>query len=248
VVKVDDMLVDEVMRALKACQVFLFYPFYWVAYGQITATLTSQSATLITGGVPPDVINNLDPFALIIFIPICDYFLYPALERAGYAFTPLKRIFAGFMLGSLAMIWAAVLQYYIYKTSPCGHYANGPTCEPAPLNVWIQTGSYVLIAFSEIFASITGLEYAFTKAPKSMKSLVMGAFLFMSALGSAIQEGMNPLTADPLLVWNYAASAIICGVAGIAFWICFRHLDSQEDELNEIGARGDAQVGDRKQE
>ena len=48
--------------------------------------------------------------------------------------------------------------------------------------------SYVLVAFSEIFASITGLEYAFTKAPKNMKSLVMAVFLFASAISSAIGE------------------------------------------------------------
>lgn len=47
---------------------------------------------------------------------------------------------------------------------------------------------YVLIAFSEIFASITGLEYAFTKAPKNMRSLVMSVFLFTSALSSALGE------------------------------------------------------------
>jgi POT family proton-dependent oligopeptide transporter len=79
------------------------------------------------------------------------------------------------------------LQHYIYKTSPCGY--NAATCEEtSPLNVWIQTGSYVLIAFSEIFASITGLEYAFTKAPKNMRSLVMGVFLFTSGLSAALGE------------------------------------------------------------
>ena len=41
------------------------------------------------------------------------------------------------------------------------------------LSVWVQTPSFVLVAVSEILASITGLEYAFTKAPKSMRSLVM---------------------------------------------------------------------------
>ena len=47
---------------------------------------------------------------------------------------------------------------------------------------------YILIAISEIFASITGLEYAFTKAPKNMRSLVMSAFFFMSAISSALGE------------------------------------------------------------
>ena len=79
------------------------------------------------------------------------------------------------------------MQHYIYKTNSCGYQAG--TCEEtSTLNVWIQTGSYILIAFSEIFASITGLEYAFTKAPRNMRSLVMSAFLFTNAISSAIGE------------------------------------------------------------
>ena len=70
---------------------------------------------MVTNGVPNDVINNLDPLALIIFIPIFDLFLYPGLRRIGINFTPIKRITAGFLTGSASMIWAAVLQHYIYK-------------------------------------------------------------------------------------------------------------------------------------
>jgi len=40
------------------------------------------------------------------------------------------------------MVWAAVVQHYIYKTSPCGVHANDCTgTNTSPLNVWIQTGS-----------------------------------------------------------------------------------------------------------
>jgi len=48
--------------------------------------------------------------------------------------------------------------------------------------------SYVLIAFSEILTSITGLEYAFTKAPRNMRSLVMSALLFTGSLSAAVGE------------------------------------------------------------
>ncbi|KAG8985355.1 hypothetical protein FRB94_010955 [Tulasnella sp. JGI-2019a] len=231
----DDQFVDEVQRALKACQVFLFFPLYWISYNQLNNNLTSQAATMTTNGVPNDVINNLDPLFLIIGIPICDYIVYPALRRAGFNFSPIKRIFAGFLTAALSMIWATVIQIYIYRTSECGHYANDPTCAPTSLNVWTQSGSYVLLALSEIFASISGLEFAFMMAPKRMRSMVMAIFLFMSAIASAIGEAFNPLAADPLLVWNYASAAIISGVAGIAFWFCFRDLDAQQDEMNEIG-------------
>ena len=155
--------------------------------------LTSQAATLDTHGLPNDVLGNLNPLSLVIFIPICDLLIYPALLRAGYRFTPIKKITAGFFTASSAMIWSAVVQYYIYKTNPCGKSAA--TCVDAddnvltsPMTVWVQTGSYVLIALSEIFASITGLEYAFTKAPKNMRSLVMSVFLFTSAISYALGQ------------------------------------------------------------
>lgn len=190
-----------------------------------------------THGLPNDVIGNLDPFALIILIPIFDRVIYPALSRAGIRFTPIKRMTMGFFMGTAAMIWAAVVQHYIYKTNPCGYQAS--TCRDAqknvlvsPLNVWIQTGSYVLIAVSEIMASITGLEYAFTKAPRNMRSLVMAAYLFATAISDAIGEAFVSLSADPLLVWNYGSMAVLAAVAGVGFWFSFRELDAQEDELN----------------
>jgi len=42
------------------------------------------------------------------------------------------------------------------------------------------------------------------------------------------------LSLDPLLVWNYAVSAILAGVGGILFWIVVRKLDKEEDTLNNL--------------
>lgn len=233
----DDRWVDEVRRGFAACAVFAWYPLYWLTYGQLTNNLTVQAGTMVLNGLPNDVVNNLDPFALIIFIPICDAFVYPALRKWGIRFTPIRKIAAGFFTGTAAMIWAAVLQYYIYQTSPCGYNANScvfadGTTNPAPINVWAQTGAYVLVAFSEIFASITSLEYAFSKAPRNMRSLVQAVALFTNAISSAIAEALNPLSADPLLVWNYGASGVLSFVGGLLFIYQFRGLDKEEDELN----------------
>ncbi|GAA5916437.1 hypothetical protein JCM6882_001562, partial [Rhodosporidiobolus microsporus] len=116
---------------------------------------------------------------------------------------------------------------------------SAATCEEEPfvpsLNVWIQTPSYVLIALSEIFASVTSLEYAYTKAPKSMRSMVMGVNLFTTALAAAIGEAFLPISADPLLTWNYGVMAVLSFVGGIGFWFNFRNLDKAEREINEIG-------------
>lgn len=52
------------------------------------------------------------------------------------------------------MIYASVLQHYIY-ISP-----------EKSIHVWIQAPAYIFVAFSEAFIIITGLELAFTHAPK----------------------------------------------------------------------------------
>jgi len=230
----DDAWVDQVRRGLKACTVFLWYPIYWLAYNQILNNLTSQAATMDLKGIPNDILNNLNPLTLVIFIPIFDLWLYPALRRWKINFSPLKRIAGGFFMGAVAMIWSTVTQYYIYKMSPCGSQANDciDTNQPAPINVWVQTGAYCFIAFSEIFASITGLEYAFTKAPKNMRSLVMAIFLFMSAVSSALGQALVTLAEDPLLIWNYGIVAVLATLGGLGFWFTHRKLDAQEDELN----------------
>ncbi|KAK6535698.1 hypothetical protein TWF694_002148 [Orbilia ellipsospora] len=230
----DDHWVDEVRRGFHACSVFVWIPLWWLCYNQINNNLVSQAAVMKLNGLPNDIVNNLDPLALIILIPICDVFIYPALRKAKINFTPIKKITMGFFTGALAMIWACIIQYYIYKHSECGKYAAGKGCAPTDINVWAQTGSYVLIALSEIFASITGLEYAFTKAPKNMRSLVMSVFLFTNAISAAIGEAFVSLSEDPLLVWNYGSVAIIAAAGGVLFWLQFRGLDAQEHELNQL--------------
>ncbi|KAF5310113.1 hypothetical protein D9619_010186 [Psilocybe cf. subviscida] len=227
----DDQWVDEVKRGVKACSVFAWYPIYWLTYNQLNNNLISQAAEMSTHGLPNDILSNMDPITIVILIPVFDMLLYPALRRMGIRFSALKKITAGFMMGAAGMVWAAVVQHYIYKTSPCGNLAA--KCQPpnvSPLNVWIQVGAYILIAISEIFASITGLEYAFTKAPKNMRSLVMSLYLFMSAISSAIGEAF----VYPLLVWNYGVMGILAFVVGWIFWWSTKDLDAQEDELNNL--------------
>ncbi|BCS21429.1 putative MFS peptide transporter [Aspergillus puulaauensis] len=231
----DDEWVDEVARGLKACRVFLWYPLYWLAYNQMLNNLTSQAATMKLGGVPNDIINNFNPLALIIFIPIFDRLLYPFLRRIGINFTPLKRITAGFFVAGSGMIVATVTQHYIYKLGECGDQPND--CLPeihAPISVWVQALTYILGGISEILASVTSLEYAYTKAPKNMRSLVQAVSLFMNAISSAIGQALVGLSDDPLLVWNYTLVAILAFIGGIGFWASNYKLDRQEDELNTL--------------
>jgi POT family proton-dependent oligopeptide transporter len=234
----DDAWVDEVRRGVKACTVFLYMPLYWLAYGQMTSNLTSQAATMELNGVPNDIIQNLNPISIVIMIPIMDFLVYPTLRKYKINFTPIKRMTTGFALAALSMVASTVTQHYIYKLSVCGSHASGnlpgtdEVCPTAPINVWVQTLPYVLIGLSEIFTNITSLEYAFTKAPANMRSLVMSINLLQNAFSSAISQGFVGLSADPLLVWNYGVVSVLAAIGGVAFWFSFRHLDKEEDKLN----------------
>lgn len=145
---------------------------------------------------------------IIIFIPIMDRLLYPTLHKFGIPFRPITRITMGFVFAALSMAYAAMIQHLIYRAEPC--FEAPLKCpaahetEPNHVHVAMQTPAYVLIALSEIFASITGLEYAFTKAPPSMKSFVMAVFLLQTAFGSAFGIALAPTATHPKLVWMYS--------------------------------------------
>lgn len=187
---------------------------------------------------------------MLMNLIVMDSVVYPFLRKRGIRFTPLKKICAGFIIASFSMVWASVLQYYVYKTS--GYYED-PTQKTykSPINVWAVTGVYILIAISEIFASVTTLEYAFTKAPKNMRSLVMAVQLFTTAFSAALAQAFTPLTLDPLVVWNYGTVAIISFITGVLFWFAYRKMDKEEEQLNmlptgQLGNANQAQDVERR--
>jgi len=180
-------------------------------------------------GTPNDLLQNLDPIALIIFIPLLDCTLrnstpthwpdvnrfivciYPLLRKWKIQFRPVARITTGFIMCALAMVYAAVLQHYIYIS------------EPNSIHVWIQAPAYILVAFSEAFVIVTGLEIAFTKAPESLRSFVSALFWLTIGIAAAICISLTPVTKDPEILWMYASLAIVTFVAGGTFYACFRN-------------------------
>ncbi|KAI5289480.1 hypothetical protein KEM55_008808, partial [Ascosphaera atra] len=99
----DDHFVDEVKRALVACQVFAIYPVYWVVYGQFSSNFVTQAGQMDGHGVPNDLMQNFDPIAIIVFIPIMEKIFYPALLKMRIRVRPITRISFGFIVASLAM-------------------------------------------------------------------------------------------------------------------------------------------------
>ena len=237
----DDQFVGEVSRTFKACKVFCWFPFFWLCYSQIDGNLGTVAAGMTLNGTPNDLIQNLNPIAIVVLIPIFDNFIYPGLRKLGINFTPIKRIYTGFLVAALAMLYAAILQKFIYEKSPC--HKNRPSeCEtadgfpnPAPINVWVVSGPYILVGVAEIFASITSLEYAFTKAPKQMKSFVMAFSQFQTALSAALNFALVSINTEDKFTWLFGSFAVTAVIIGTLFYLTFLKLDRAEAALNIIG-------------
>lgn len=180
-------------------------------------------------GLPNDILPNIDPITIIIVIPFMDRFIYPFIRsRLRFALSPITRITWGFVVAALAMAYAAVLQHQIYVSSPC--YRTPLNCSTSSMDThtyyssdihvaW-QAPAYILIAVSEILASITGLELAYAKAPENMKSFIMSLFLLTSAGGSALGIFIAPSAKDPHMAWLYTGLACAAaGAGGIFYWI-----------------------------
>ncbi|KAG8530884.1 uncharacterized protein KY384_004241 [Bacidia gigantensis] len=212
----NETFVDELRRALVACRVFLFYPIFWVIYNQMSSNFVAQAAQMQLHGMPNDEMQNIDPVVIIIFIPIMDKIVYPFLRKRGFPMYPVTRITWGFILTGVSMAFAAGIQHQIYIRAP-GY--NMPTENgPNDIHVAVQTPGYLIIGLAEIFASITGLEYAFTKAPANMKSFIMSMFLFTNAFGSVLGIGVSAVAEDPKYVWFYTGLCVADIIATALFW------------------------------
>ncbi|KAI5301955.1 hypothetical protein KEM56_001189 [Ascosphaera pollenicola] len=236
----DDHFVDEVKRALVGCQVFAIYPIYWVVYGQFSSNFVTQASQMQGHGIPNDLMQNFDPIAVIVFIPVMEKIFYPALLKMKIQVRPITRISFGFIVASVAMAYAAIVQHLIYANGPCYESPNACIIDgeeytgPNNVHIGIQTPAYVFIGISEIFASVTGLEYAYTKAPASMKSFVQSMYLLTNAFGSAIAEALTPAAYDPAIMWMFVGLSVASFIGGIVVYAVFSRLNKKEDALNAL--------------
>jgi len=233
-------------------RIFLFYPIANINDGGLGAAANLQSAALVSNGVPNDVLDNLNPLAIILFIPFLNHIFYPFLRARRIHFGPIARITTGFMFSAIGSIGYAAIQASIYKQSPCGNMAS--TCEDAdgnalvaPISLWVYAVPTVVTALSECFMNITAFGLAYSRSPKNMKGLVMALNLFTTAISSAISLATASVIQDPYLTWAFAGPSIVGFVMAVIFWFTFKHLNNEEFVINTEAVEPDAEsVNDGK--
>jgi len=179
--KFDHQKVEDVKTVYNVLAVFAFIPIFWALWDQNLSEWVLQATKMdrhILGiNLLPEQIQTVNPFFLLVFIPIFNYWLYPFLDKRGIKTTPLRRIGAGLVLLALSFVVIALLQSRID--------AGG---QPS---IWWQILAYAILAAAEVLVSITGLEYAYTQASKSMKSTMIAIWLLTTALGNLFTALVN---------------------------------------------------------
>lgn len=168
-----------------------------------------------------------------------NHIVYPLLRKYNIRWGGISRITFGFAVCTIGSLGYPILQYYVYKSSPCGW--NATTCAdimPVGENT-LSTVSYslysipvIVTAISEIFINVTCYGIAYSRSPKNMKGLVASINLFMTAISAAIGLATAPAIQDPYLIWAFAGPTICGAVLTVIFYFTFRHLDKEEFVIN----------------
>jgi POT family proton-dependent oligopeptide transporter len=96
-----------------------------------------------------------------------------------------------------------------------------------PMNIAWQMVSYLLITAGEVMLSVTGLEFAFSQAPASMKSTITSFWLMTVAIGNFLVAAVTDLNDKVVKAKGasqfYFYAGLTFVVALIFIWLATRY-------------------------
>lgn len=175
-----DEAVEGVRAVLRILIVFALVTPFWSLFDQKASTWIIQGNTMTMPHEQwwwpswlvkaPAQMQALNPLLVLLIIPFNNLVLYPALRRVGIEVTSLRRMGAGIAFSGLAWIAAGAIQLYIDGGDP--------------VSIAWQIAPYALLTLGEVLVSATGLEFAYSQAPPSMKGVIMSFWLLSVSYGN----------------------------------------------------------------
>jgi solute carrier family 15 (peptide/histidine transporter), member 3/4 len=133
-------------------------------------------------------------------IPVLDTFVYPFIRRnyqqSGRYFAENTRLVFGMSLSALGVIVAGIIETQRLSLLNNGgnifiQIIDNTTYVAADMLIAWQIPQYTLVGMSEVFCTVSILYFAYSSAPKSMQSIIMGLFFFFSGSFANINLNLN---------------------------------------------------------
>jgi POT family proton-dependent oligopeptide transporter len=213
--KFGDEIAEGPMAVIKVAIVFSMVTIFWSLFDQHGTTWVNQANHMhlpllpgwlggdgIDDRILPSQIAALNPAMVMLVIPFLSFVAYPALEKMGVSITPLRKMSFGMFVAALAFVSVALIQ---------GHIDSSPS---KSVHVMWQIIPYIIMTTSEVLVSATGLEFAYTQAPRAMKSTMMGFWLLTVSFGNKLTAVLAGLKDMPLqkLFWICTALMIVAAL------------------------------------
>lgn len=204
---------DGPRAVLRIIRTFFLVSVFWALFDQhgsswvLQANKMDRVMTLPFFGeieILASQVSAANPAMVMILIPLTAWGMYPAIEKLGYKMTPLRRMTIGMMVASLSFVVVAIIEQQLVAGNI--------------VNIGWQLVAYLLITLAEVMVSITGLEFAYTQAPRAMKSTVMGFWLMTVTLGNLLVAALAGLQDLPMVDFFWTFAALMAG-AGVIFGI-----------------------------
>jgi len=163
--------VDGVAAVLRVLIVFALVTPFWSLFDQKASTWVLQANDMARPDwLQPAQMQALNPILVMLLIPFNNLVLFPFLRRRGYEPTALRRMGFGIAFSGVAWIAAGAIQLAIDGGEP--------------VSIAWQILPYVLLTFGEVLVSATGLEFAYSQAPASMKGVMMAFWYLAVTIGN----------------------------------------------------------------
>ena len=170
----------------KLAIIFSFVAVFWALFDQTGSSWVLQAEDLNRNwlGVHwlPSQIQAINPIMIVIMVPIFAFGIYPVLDKV-FPLTPLRKVSIGLFVMVIGFAMVSVVQQWVDQGQQ-------------PSIGW-QIFAYAILTSSEVMVSITCLEFAYTQAPRSMKSVIMALFLMSVSLGNFFTAGVNSFIQVP---------------------------------------------------
>jgi POT family proton-dependent oligopeptide transporter len=185
--------------------VFAAVTLFWALFDQKSSSWVLQGRQLdpLVGGaaLAPEQLQAANPILVMLLIPLFAWVIFPSLEKRGAALTALRKMSAGMFVTVLSFVAAAVVQSLVDEGR-------------APSLLW-QLPQYVLLTTGEVLVSVTGLEFSYTQAPRSMRSTIMSIWFLTVFLGNMLTAVVTKLVRleGAAYFWFFAALMLAAAVA-----------------------------------